>query len=31
MTELLSPHEAPGDAELITAVRGGDTEAYGVL
>src|SRR5689334_15278970 len=31
MTELLSPREAPGDAELITAVRGGDTEAYGVL
>ena len=31
MTELMSPREAPGDAELITAVRGGDTEAYGVL
>jgi RNA polymerase sigma factor (sigma-70 family) len=23
--------EAPGDAELISAVRGGDTDAYGVL
>ncbi len=31
MTELLSGVEAPSDAELISAVRGGDLDAYGDL
>ena len=31
MTELLSSVDAPSDAELISRVRGGDSEAYGAL
>jgi RNA polymerase sigma factor (sigma-70 family) len=31
MTSTLQRIEGPGDAELIAAVRGGDTEAYGLL
>ncbi|MFZ5845792.1 MAG: sigma-70 family RNA polymerase sigma factor [Actinomycetota bacterium] len=31
MTELLSGVDAPSDAELISAVRGGDVAAYGEL
>src|SRR3954452_3202525 len=31
MTELLSKLDAPSDAELISRVRAGDTEAYGRL
>ncbi|WP_109508290.1 sigma-70 family RNA polymerase sigma factor [Nocardioides speluncae] len=31
MTETLSRIDGPGDAELISAVRGGDVDAYGAL
>jgi RNA polymerase sigma factor (sigma-70 family) len=31
MTELLHPVDAPSDAELISRVRGGDLDAYGLL